>query len=231
MVSRSVLKPDKGKNADFWLKQTWRLDIVHYIRIWSSRTGNVLHSSRESAFACLLFNKVEEVQHSIVIPSDSHSGINYPPFANANGFETTDCLECLQILDILIYGRRAWQQRLVATGYKSSIQEIHWISIKMVSRSVLKPDNGKNADFWLKQTWRLDIVHHDWLSYSRTGNVLHASLRTAFAFLSFTQRKKCHMLPLFPGSDIVESTFHQPQAGPPLSPERETFCMLSLIPT
>ena len=71
-----------------------------------SRTGNVLHSSRESAFACLLFNKVEEVQHSIVIPSDSHSGINYPPFANADGFETTDCLECLQILDILIYGRR-----------------------------------------------------------------------------------------------------------------------------
>ena len=79
---------------------------MHYIRIWSSRTGNVLHSSRESAFVCLLFNKVEEVQHSIVIPSDSHSGINYPPFANANGFETTDCLECLQILDILIYGRR-----------------------------------------------------------------------------------------------------------------------------
>ena len=71
-----------------------------------SRTGNVLHSSRESAFACLLFNKVEEVQHSIVIPSDSHSGINYPPFANADGFETTDCLECLQILNILIYGRR-----------------------------------------------------------------------------------------------------------------------------
>ena len=24
----------------------------------------------------------------------------------SNGFETTDCLECLQILDILIYGRR-----------------------------------------------------------------------------------------------------------------------------
>ena len=73
-----------------------------------SRTGNVLHSSRESAFACLLFNKVEEVQHIIVIPSDSHSGINYPPFANANGFETTDCLECLQILNILIYGRRVY---------------------------------------------------------------------------------------------------------------------------
>ena len=25
---------------------------------------------------------------------------------------------------------------------------------------------------------------------------------------------------------IVDSTFHQPQAGPPLSPERETCCML-----
>ena len=37
------------------------------------------------------------------------------------------------------------------------------------------------------------------------------------------------MLPLFPGSDIEESTFHQPQAGPPLSPERETFRMLPLI--
>ena len=39
---------------------------------------------------------------------DSHSGINYPPFANADGFETTDCLECLQILNILIYGRRVY---------------------------------------------------------------------------------------------------------------------------
>ena len=88
---------------------------MHHDWLSYSRTGNVLHSSRESAFVCLLFNKVEEVQHSIVIPSDSHSGINYPPFANANGFETTDCLECLQILDILIYGRRVcfrlWSSR------------------------------------------------------------------------------------------------------------------------
>ena len=86
-----------------------------------SRTGNVSHAFLFLAFLFLRFRKVEEVQHIIVIPSDSHSGINYPPFANADGFETTDCLECLQILDILIYGRRAWQQRLVATGYKSSI--------------------------------------------------------------------------------------------------------------
>ena len=125
------------------------------------------------------------MQHSIVIPSDSHSGINYPPFANADGFETTDCLECLQILNILIYGRRAWQQCLVATGYKSSIQEIHWISIKMVSRSVLKPDKGKNADFWLNQTWRLDIVHYIRIWSSRTGNVMHASHLQIFCLLAF----------------------------------------------
>ena len=79
MVSRSVLKPDKGKNADFRLKQIWRLDIVHHDWLSYSREGNVLHSSRQSAFACLLFNKVEEVQHIITIPSDSHNGINYPP--------------------------------------------------------------------------------------------------------------------------------------------------------
>mgnify|MGYP003371707865 CR=1 FL=1 len=45
-------------------------------------------------------------------------------------------------------------------------------------------------------------------SLSKEGNVWHASLRTAFAFLSFTQRKKCHMLPLLPGSDIQHSIFH-----------------------
>ena len=31
------------------------------------------------SFRMLTFNKVEEVQHIIVIPSTSHSGINYPP--------------------------------------------------------------------------------------------------------------------------------------------------------
>ena len=39
-------------------------------------------------------------------PTFQHSGFYFPPSAKANGFETTDCLECLQILDILIYGRR-----------------------------------------------------------------------------------------------------------------------------
>ena len=31
------------------------------------------------SFRMLTFNKVEEVQHIIVVPSTSHSGINYPP--------------------------------------------------------------------------------------------------------------------------------------------------------
>ena len=60
MVSRSVLKPDKGKNADFWLKQTWRLDIVHYIRIWSSREGNMWYPS-----TFLYSNKVESTIHRL----------------------------------------------------------------------------------------------------------------------------------------------------------------------
>ena len=47
-----------------------------------------------------LLVKIEE-QHGTVIPSDSHSGFYFPPFAKANGFETMDCLESLPILDIL----------------------------------------------------------------------------------------------------------------------------------
>ena len=30
-----------------------------------------------------------------------HKEINFPPSAEADGFETTACLECLQILDVL----------------------------------------------------------------------------------------------------------------------------------
>ena len=62
-----------------------------------SRTGNVLHSFRQSAFACLPFNKVEEVQHIIVIPSDSHSGINYPPTASKDR-----AVHSMEIKDFLI---------------------------------------------------------------------------------------------------------------------------------
>ena len=49
-----------------------------------------------------------EKQHITVIPSDSHSGFYFPPFVETNGFETTDCLECLQILNIL-YMAGIWQ--------------------------------------------------------------------------------------------------------------------------
>ena len=48
------------------------------------------------------------MQHITFILSDSHSGFYFPPFAKANGFETTDCLECLQILNIL-YMAGIWQ--------------------------------------------------------------------------------------------------------------------------
>ena len=46
-----------------------------------SRTGNVLHASVNQLFSFLPFNKVKEVQHIIVIPSDSHSGFYFPPSA------------------------------------------------------------------------------------------------------------------------------------------------------
>ena len=52
--SRSVLKLDKGKNADYLVTITPEhqqafpssniLRIAYHIRIWSSRTGNVLHT-------------------------------------------------------------------------------------------------------------------------------------------------------------------------------------------
>ena len=59
------------------------------------------------------------IKHTFLHTNIQHSTFHHQP--TADGFETTDCLECLQILNILIYGRRAWQQGLVATGYKSFI--------------------------------------------------------------------------------------------------------------
>ena len=74
-----------------------------------SRTGNVLHSFRQSAFACLSFNKVEEVQHIIVIPSDSHSGINYPPTASKDR-----AVHSMEIKDFLIlWTYSQWRQAIV----------------------------------------------------------------------------------------------------------------------
>ena len=34
-------------------------------------------------------------------PRFQHTAFYFPPFVETNGFETTDCLECLQILNIL----------------------------------------------------------------------------------------------------------------------------------
>ena len=84
----------------------------------------------------------------------------------------------------LIYGRRAQQQGIVVAGYKSFVSEIHRISIQLVSWSVLKPDKSKNADFWLKQTWRLDIVHYIRIWSSRTGNVLQSFHLPDYCFLN-----------------------------------------------
>ena len=36
-----------------------------------------------------------------------HKEINFPPSAEADGFETTACLECLQILDVLYMAGRS----------------------------------------------------------------------------------------------------------------------------
>ena len=43
----------------------------------------------------------------------------------------------------------------------------------------------------------------------------------------YIKQKYCIHQHAFLCSNIQHSTFHQPQAGPPLSPERETCCMLS----
>ena len=54
-----------------------------------------------------------------------------------------------------------------------------------------------------------------------------AALRSALKrTASLIKIEKQHS-PSFLLIHIVDSTFHQPQAGPPLSPERETCCMLS----
>ena len=74
--------------------------LSHIQTTWNQLSTDVRRSpflSRKE----LRFHKAEEMQHIPFIPSDSHSGFYFPPFANANGFETTDCLECLQILNIL----------------------------------------------------------------------------------------------------------------------------------
>ena len=77
----------------------------------------------------------------------------------------------------LTYARRAQQQGIVVAGYKSFVSEIHRISIQLVSRSVLKLDKGKNADYLVtinpehQQAFPssniLRIAYHIWIQPSR----------------------------------------------------------------
>ena len=105
---------------------------MHYDWLSYSREGNVLHAFLRANIQELTFHRtnhcsrlqtirwfrrsdwkpmglpirLKELRTFSCFPLSQHSGFYFPPFAKANGFETTDCLECLQILNILIYGRR-----------------------------------------------------------------------------------------------------------------------------
>ena len=69
---------------------------AHQTAPFSPERSFVLQAVLFLAFLFLRFRKVEEVQHIIVIPSDSHSGINYPPTASkdraVNSMEIKDFL-------------------------------------------------------------------------------------------------------------------------------------------
>ena len=45
--------------------------------------------------------KAKTFRTTAFFPQFKHTAFYFPPFAKANGFETTDCLECLPILNIL----------------------------------------------------------------------------------------------------------------------------------
>ena len=62
--------------------------------------------------------------------------------------------------------------------------------------------------------------------------VSQAKLFLSFCYSCvFIKWKKCNISPSILLIHIVDSTFHQPQAGPPFSPEREMFRKLSFAPT
>ena len=63
------------------------------------------------------------------------------------------------------------------------------------------------------------------LSYEKTGS-RYEIRGTRGDAEDYYKRGICHIRIFFLCSNKADSTFHQPQAGPPLSPERETCCML-----
>ena len=142
------------------------------------------------------------MQHSIVIPSDSHSGINYPPFANANGFETTDCLECLQILDILIYGRRVCF-RIWSSRTENVLHAPPLCSFRILT-------------FFTKEYLALPLQPHEpWLIPSRIPKEFADSRQSLrpFPFLSRTEKffiplvyATLEFLPLY--TTLKNQTFH-----------------------
>ena len=58
-----------------------------------------LSDNRPEAFAASFQTSEGEHQHAFLFPNIQHSTFPHQP--KAGGFETTDCLECLQILNIL----------------------------------------------------------------------------------------------------------------------------------
>ena len=101
-------------------------------------------------------------------------------FEEEYGFETTDCLECLQILDILIYGRRVcfrlWSSRTGNVLHFPFWRNFSILSFyKKYSASLCKtacftPSRIPKGFADSKQSlWPLS-------SLSREGNVLHASV-------------------------------------------------------
>ena len=66
--------------------------------------------------------KAKTFRTTAFFPQFKHTAFYFPPFVETNGFETTDCLECLQILDVLyMAGRSALK---LETGYCVSYLDI-----------------------------------------------------------------------------------------------------------
>ena len=79
----------------------WILRIAALIKGRLSDDSDV----RPEAFAASFQTSEGEHQHAFLFPNIQHSTFPHQP--KAGGFETTDCLECLQILNILYMAGRS----------------------------------------------------------------------------------------------------------------------------
>ena len=64
------------------------------------------HGRQSDRNAVELPSRLIELRTFACFPVSQHREFYFPPSDESDGFETIFCLECLQILDILIYGRR-----------------------------------------------------------------------------------------------------------------------------